>query len=209
MKPYHKIKTVFKRDPATRFRTLLWNQYACPEFALLRNCEWALTEKIDGMNIRVHWDGTKVRFGGRTVNAQIPTFLLDVLMDMFPPEKMLSVFGDRGGITLYGEGFGARIQKGGGGYIPDGVSFVLFDVAGGDVWFERSNVEEFALQLNIVCVQLINVGTLDDALMIAHAEFISAFGKRQAEGLVMRPRVELRTRLGHRVIAKIKRKDFV
>ena len=83
MKPYHKIKTVFKRDPATKFRTLLWNQYACPKFALLRNCEWLFTEKIDGTNIRVHWDGTKVRFGGRTINAQIPTFLLDVLMNMW------------------------------------------------------------------------------------------------------------------------------
>lgn len=209
MKPYHKIETVYKRDPETKFRTLLIGEYAIEAFELLSDCQWVFTEKIDGTNIRIHWNGGKVRFGGRTDNAQIPAFLIDVLMEMFPPEKMLSVFGDQGNLTLYGEGYGAGIQKGGGSYISDGVSFILFDIAGGDIWFERPATEDFARELDVKYVPIVGTGTLQDALNMVQEGFHSDVGTRLAEGLVMRPYVELRTRLGHRVITKLKHKDFV
>ena len=66
MTEYHKIQTVFLRDPATKMRTLLDGQWALPEFEYLARNPWYFTEKIDGINIRVVFDGESVSFGGRT-----------------------------------------------------------------------------------------------------------------------------------------------
>ena len=75
---YHKIQTVYKRDPVTKYKTLLEGEYSLPEFEYLADNEWVWTEKVDGTNIRVMWDGwKKLSFGGRTDNAQIPTPLVN------------------------------------------------------------------------------------------------------------------------------------
>ena len=124
MKEYHKIQTVYKRDPDNKFKTLLDGQFSMPEFEYLKDNEWVFTEKIDGTNIRVMFDDGKVTFGGKTDNAQIPAFLYQKLQELFPVDRLRCVFEDS--CCLYGEGYGARIQKGGGKYIPEGVSFILF-----------------------------------------------------------------------------------
>ena len=49
----------------------------------MKNCDWEFTEKVDGTNIRVHWDGHTVEFGGRTDKAQIPKPLLERLETLF------------------------------------------------------------------------------------------------------------------------------
>ena len=85
MNQYHKIQTVFLRDPATNYKTLLEGQYALPEFEYLANNQWTWTEKVDGTNIRVIWDGTAIVFGGKTDNAQIPASLVNRLSDTFFP----------------------------------------------------------------------------------------------------------------------------
>jgi hypothetical protein len=206
MMEYHKIQSVFMRDPANNHKTFL-SQYAEPVFEYLANAQWVFTEKVDGTNIRVHYDGYAVTFGGRTDNAQTPTFLLQKLQERFTAEKMAGAFSD-GGATLYGEGYGAKIQKGGGNYIPDGVDFVLFDVMVGDVYLERHNVEDVAGKLGIKAVPVTGTGTLLDGVEITRHGFNSAWGNFMAEGLVMRPACELRDRMGRRVITKVKHKDF-
>ena len=55
MKEYHKIYTIFKRNPKTKYKTLLEGKYSLPEFEYLKDCIWVFTEKIDGTNIRVIW----------------------------------------------------------------------------------------------------------------------------------------------------------
>lgn len=213
MAEYHKIQTVYLRDPATQMRTLLEGQWALPEFEYLARNEWQFTEKIDGTNIRIIWDGTSVRFGGRTDDAQTPTFLLQRLQDLFPSEKFRTVFPDWSQAILYGEGFGAKIQKGGGNYIKDGCDFILFDVQilgqGGDIWLERPNVEDVASKAGLRVVPLVGRGTLLDAIEKVRGGFESMFGAFPAEGLVMRPAIELTNRRGQRIISKVKHKDFV
>ncbi|MEA3446494.1 MAG: RNA ligase family protein, partial [Bacteroidota bacterium] len=118
MKEYHKIQTVFLRSPESRYKNLMEGEWALPEFEALKDIEWVWTEKIDGTNIRIMWDGKIVRFGGKTDNAQIPVFLLNVLQDTFTAEKMNAVFPDATNVCLYGEGYGAKIQKGG-NYLPN------------------------------------------------------------------------------------------
>src|SRR5574343_1453972 len=112
MKEYDKIQTVFLRDPNTKFKTLLEGEFALPEFKYLANNEWVFTEKVDGTNIRVMFDGQQITFGGKTDDAQIPAFLVTRLQDVFLPqlETFKAKFAD--GVCLYGEGYGAKIQKG-------------------------------------------------------------------------------------------------
>ena len=205
MSEYCKIQTVFLRDPETKYKTLLDGQWALPEFEYLAGCQWLFTEKVDGTNTRIMWDGVTVRFGGKTDNAQIPVPLLDVLQDLFPVEKVSQVLA--GPLVLYGEGFGGKIQ-GGGGY--GDTQFVLFDARAGFIWLERDTLISIAAAFSLLAVPVLGYGTLNTAIAVTkNREIPSCLRKGQAEGLVMRPVVNLNTRLGRRVIAKIKVKDFV
>lgn len=206
MKEYHKIVTVWERDPETKFKTLLEGKWAEPEFEYLKNNDWVWTEKVDGTNIRIMWDGENVRFGGKTDNAQIPAFLIDRLQTLFYAGALSKIFD--GSACLYGEGFGARIQKGGGNYIADGVDFCLFDVRVGEVWLTQESVKDIANRLEILIAPVIAIGTLEDAIYACRNGIKSKWGDFTAEGLVMRPKMELKNRMGHRIITKIKYKDF-
>lgn len=210
MDEYHKILTVFARDPATKHRTLLDGQYALSEFEYLRDNEWVFTEKVDGTNIRVMYDGVGITFGGKTKNAQLPAQLVTALRKMFvlgyEEARMVAV--SDGSFCLYGEGYGAKIQKGGGNYRPD-QSFVLFDVKIGDWWLQRSDVEDVAKKLGVDVVPIVGRGTLPEMVAMVREGFHSQWGDFRAEGLVARPATELKTRAGKRLITKIKCKDFV
>jgi len=212
MNEYHKIQTVFKRDMANKGKTLLEGQYSLPEFEYLAKNVWSFTEKVDGTNIRVFPCGNEVRFGGRTDNAQIPTRLLARLQERFPNVGVFrDAFPDCGTDTpvcLYGEGYGAKIQKGGGNYRPD-QDFVLFDVRVGDWWLRRPDVEDVAKKIGLAVVPILGIDTLEECVELCRDGFLSMWGDFQAEGIVARPDVELRTRSGHRIITKIKCRDFL
>ena len=201
---YHKIVTVYERNPDTKFRTLLEGQWGTPEFAYLKDLEWIWTEKVDGTNIRIIWDGEKVVFGGKTDNAQLYAPLVEWMQGKFYSGAMARVFD--GPATIYGEGFGAGIQ-GGGKYRKDTV-VIAFDVFMGGMWLRRESVEDIAKKLEFEIVPIIGRGPLIHAIELAKTGFKSVWGDFQAEGLVMRPAVEMRDRRGQRIITKIKAKDF-
>jgi len=205
---YHKIQTVFKRDPETR--QIIEGEYTTPEFAYLAENDWVFTEKVDGTNIRIIWDGERVHYGGRTDNASIPTFLLDRLRDLFeaPAAANHSIFSSSEAV-LYGEGYGARIQKGGGNYNPNGCDFALFDVSVGGLWLERENVAAIGEALGVGVVPVIGAGGLLDGIKLVREGFVSQWGNFVAEGIVARPQRELCDRRGKRIITKIKHCDFV
>ena len=195
-----------------RTNKIIEGQYALPEFEILKDVPWTFTEKVDGTNIRVMWNGENVVFGGKTDNAQIPVQLLYKLQELFggtaKKELFKAAFQDGAEVCLYGEGYGAKIQKGGGNYNATGTSFVLFDVKVGGWWLKRGDVEDVAKKLGIDAVPIIGEGTLTDAVEKTRVGFNSQWGAFIAEGIVMRPKVELFTRRGDRIIAKIKTKDF-
>ncbi len=208
MKEYHKIQTVLKRDPDTKFKTLLEGEYSIPEFKFLKENEWVFTEKVDGTNIRVMFDGQKITFGGKTDRAQIPTSLANRLNERFLPlkDKFVEIF-NVAEVCLYGEGYGAKIQKGGGNYRQN-QDFVLFDIKIGNWWLQREDVDDIAKELDLDIVPIIGAGTLDDMVSMTRKGFNSTWGDFLAEGIVARPLVELKTRNGARIITKIKYKDF-
>jgi len=213
MQEYHKIQTVFLRDPTTKYKTLLMGQWSKPEFKLLKDIEWTWTEKVDGTNIRVMWNGKELTFGGKTDKAQIPTELVNRLNKLFHREDFESTFSLNTPLCLYGEGFGRKIQVVGSKYIPDGFDFILFDVKVGapetrQIWLERKNVEDIAERLLIKVSPIVGKGQLGNAIQMVKNGFQSTLGNLKAEGLVMRPSTELLNRLGERIITKLKTKDF-
>lgn len=202
---YHKIQSVYLRDPATNHRTFLEGQYSTPEIELLAAVDWEWTEKVDGTNVRVMWDGERVTFGGRTDNAQLHAGLVNRLQSRFTAEALGEVFADSPAM-LCGEGYGEKIQKGGGNY-RKGQNFVLFDVYCG-MWLERSNVFGIGASLGCGVVPVVGYGTLAEAVEWVKGTPESTWGDFPAEGIVLRPTVELQTRRGGRVITKLKAKDF-
>lgn len=203
---YPKIQSVFKRDPKTK-KFLEW-RWSLPEFQYMSTLTWVATEKVDGTNIRIHWDGQNVRFGGRTSNAQIPIPILDVLMDKFTPGKFSSFTNP---ITLFGEGYGGKIQNGN-IYRPD-PDFILFDVVVGDWWLERDNIQDVADKVGCNVVPIIDYGTLAEFIALVKYRNVRSIlandrHKDKIEGIVCKPLIELRNRSGHRIITKIKIKDF-
>lgn len=229
---YHKINTMFKRDMSGGGQgKIIYDEWADPELEYLKNNQWEFTEKVDGTNIRVYYmtdiligaDGQDitaapgkryVEYGGRTDNAQIPVPLIKRLDELFRSEQGQARLAEtfpvdnfiRDGIVLYGEGFGAKIQ--GGGKYKDHADFVLFDVKVGDWWLQRDDVNDVAAKLGIESVPVMGQGTLYDAIDLVKNNFKSHWGDFDAEGIVARPTVELFTRRGDRIIAKIKAKDF-
>lgn len=209
MNQYHKIQTVYLRNPQNNFKTLLEGQYSKPEFEWLANNKWQCTEKIDGTNIRVMWDGTTVTFNGKSDNAQVHADLLRYLYEHFTVEKMAAQFGtEPTQVCCYGEGYGAGIQSG--GYYQEPKRFILFDVKCGEIWLERSNVEDVAQGLDCPVAPILWTGTLPEAVEYVRQGFNSTVAEREhlAEGLVMRPATELFNRRGERVITKLKYSDF-
>ncbi len=171
MKEYHKIQTVFKRDPATKFKTLLIGEYALPEFEYLAANHWQFSEKIDGTCIRVMFDGKRIIFGGKTDRAQIPASLVTRLQERFLTQ--LNVFEEffSDGVCLYGEGYGPGIQSG--GNYRENHDFVLFDVKIDDWWLQRHDVEDIAQKLGLDVVPIIGGGTLLDMVDLIREGFNS------------------------------------
>lgn len=206
MNEYPKIQTVFKRNPDTRMKTLLEGQYSLPEFEYLARNRWIFTEKVDGTNIRILWNGTNIAFGGKTANAQIPAILLNVLNDTFLPQRDTFVAKFPDPVCLYGEGYGANIQSGG-VYRRD-QSFVLFDVQVGSWWLQDDDVSDVAKTFGLDRVPIIDQGPLSAMIDMVANGFKSAWGDFMAEGIVARPAMQLFNRKGDRIITKIKYKDF-
>ena len=222
---YHKIETLYERDPKT-FKLL-------PELILKNRVygaikTWHWTEKIDGTNIRItyspsmSWEAgdrqtvepASMTIGGRTDAAQIHADLYKWITENITLPKLEATFPDADtSVVLYGEGYGAGIQKGGGDYSAQ-KRFILFDVRVGQWWLSQENVEDVAAKLDIDHVPYFGEMTLEEATEVVRNGFNSKVAlyttgiKREAEGLIGRPVETLFDKKGHRLIVKLKTRDF-
>ena len=97
MKEYHKIKSLYERDHHTK--KLIEGKYADETIEFLKD---------NKCNIRILWDGHKVKFAGRTDNAQIPAELTNRLFELFGGEQNEELFEQKFGnmaVMLVGEGY--------------------------------------------------------------------------------------------------------
>jgi hypothetical protein len=225
MSTYHKINGIYKRDERGKF---IEGDWACEEFGYLADLPWRFTEKVDGTNIRLTFDGTDAFRGnehlyvqGRTNNAQVPPKLLAACVEILRAAPLETAFPDimedpdsSNTVVLYGEGYGAGIQKGG-VYRPD-PSFVLFDVRVGRWWLKREAVNDIGAQLGLdVVAEVFKTFNLNMAIMAIKSQATggaehlkSAWDGAPPEGVVGTPAIDLFARSGERIITKIKLKDF-
>jgi hypothetical protein len=206
MEQYHKIYAPFKRTPQKPNRMVMWD-WSLPEFEYLADNPWIFTEKVDGTNIRVGYDGHTVQFGGRTANAQIPASLICELQRLFPVEMFEQTFGATN-VTLFGEGYGGNIQSGM-AYQPE-CSFILFDVRIGHLWLRFSDVTDVAEKLGCERVPVVKKTTLRSAIenMDWRLSLIAEKEGHPLEGIVGIPMCPLLARDGSRIIVKLKPKDL-
>ena len=210
MHEYIKIETPFNRD-MDGTKKLVEGDWRNETVEFLKDNQWQCTEKIDGTNIGIVWDGHRVSYQGRTERAQIPAHLMNKLIEMFGGETNEQLFEQKFGempVILFGEGYGAKIQNGG-NYRQD-VSFILFDVylPESDIWLKRDSIEDIAKAFGIDAVPIILTGTLQDAIDFVKKKPKSTIGTAPMEGLVCKPTVELFDRMRRRIVVKIKVRDF-
>jgi hypothetical protein len=207
---YIKIETPFKRD-IEGTKKMVYGDFRSESLEYLKNNIFQWTEKIDGMNIVVKWDGHNVTFEGHNKNSQIAGDLIQYLESKFSTneaeELLEQTFGEEA-VELYGEGYGTGIQKGG-DYRKD-KSFIMFDIylPNQNLWLNRYDVNEIAKMFGIESVPIIFEGTLNEAIDYVKANPNSTIGIAKMEGLVGRPKVELFDRRGNRIIVKVKCCDF-
>ena len=219
---YPKIPTLYDRDPVT-FKVIP-GQLRRPEFGLINT--WVITEKIHGTNIRVSLSPNgDIELNGRTDRAQIPNQLVGKFLTTFTEDVMYNVFDrkpDTGlfpQVVLFMEGYGEKIQKGGGNY-RKGVSFRIFDIWIDGWWLNISLVRQLAESLGVKTVPLgsscINwlpnhyngVFNLMPISKVAKAEADIYPKGFKAEGIVARTEPLLFDRKGDRVMWKLKFRDF-
>ncbi len=201
MHSYSKILNLFKFHEPTKGRTV---EFACPEFEYLRDCEWLFTEKVDGTNIRVIFDAEgKYEIRGRTDKAPLHSHLLAAIKEIMDKVEFTS-------LTIYGEGYGPGINKGG-AYRAE-KSFVAFDVfihvEEDGYYLPRLEAEQLCRAQSIPFVPIKLIGKLREAYWAVQRGLESEWGKFWAEGLVGVPMIPVRGIKGERLIVKIKHRDY-
>ena len=225
-------------DPAYSYlRNCLWDATTKIDGTNIRIEVTQVPNIVDNSDVvGVSWN---VDFKGKTDNANIPKNLVKYMNDNFPEDKVLNALGlkkymdrndwvEKGWIvskedpkpdyekipkryTLYGEGYGAGIQKCGGRYIRNGVSFIGFDVKVDDLYLFRENMVDIFNKLNCPTTFYHGQMTIDEAVQIVRNGFIDEIAEDRtflAEGLVLSSPIGLKNRRGERLVVKIKYCDF-
>ena len=131
------------------------------------------------------------------------------LVELFPKEKF-ETFTGASQVVLFGEGYGAGIQKGG-KYRPT-PDFILFDVWIDGWWLKDEDMRGIAAKLDLEAVPgyVFDV-SLDEMIADMNCPTVtwrSHFGDFIPEGFVGKPLVPLFDRRGNRIIVKLKFKDL-
>lgn len=208
MSQYHKIPSPFKRfTEGERRNELDLATFAQEELEVLwSSWGWSFSEKLDGCNIRVIWDGHRPEFRGRTDRANMPPDLLQHLVETFPEELLEQVFSEQEAV-LYGEGMGPKIN-GGGKYFSES-TFVLFDVRIGKWWLRPDDVTGVASSLGVSRAPVMTLmQTPLHAIRDVSEGLKSVYGDFYAEGVVGVAPYGLLSRNGDRIVMKVKHVDF-
>ena len=210
-KEYQKIGNVFKFNE--KFRTIVGLN---EPYETLKNIIWQGTEKIDGTNVRIHWDGHDIEFAGHTDKSQLPENLKAYLEETFLTDEMEYVFEQIFGESeayIFGEGFGYKIQTNGDKYLADNkCGFIIFDI-NIDSWdLKRKDVDDIANKLGLPSVPVVFEGTLDEAKEFVAKHQMSTLngGLHEMEGIVLVPRdVQLYDNKHKMIKCKCKYRDML
>jgi hypothetical protein len=185
------------------------NLYKNQAILMLKEC-WAL-EKIHGTSAHIRWKDGQLTFfaGGEKHERFVALFDQPALAAAFAGDGM-----GHQDVTVYGEAYGGK-QQGMGDTYGKELRFVVFDVKVGETWLAVPDAANVAAKLGLQFVWYTRTTTdisALDALRDRPSEQAVRNGvtdePKRAEGVVIRPIVELFTSDGSRIIAKHKRQDF-
>lgn len=212
MTEYQKIETLYKFDNTTKTYTgEFYNQYV----EYLRNNKWLTSEKVNGTNVSVQFDGHRIEFHGRTERADLPKEVLEILTEKFGDSEVEfeQLFSGKPA-TLYIECYGGKIQ---GGAYGGKERLVGFDITVNGQYLDKRCIGEIFAKFGVDCVEFKEVENLDVAIneVKGWAENpengISPYcekGTTIKEGLVCVPSVRIYDNKGKRIIVKIKTEDL-
>lgn len=218
---YVKINSLWKRQEYVKGLTkgshgpLIVGEYSLPEFGIVKY--WNVEEKVDGTNIRIIYEDGKLKFAGRTKDAQLPPHLLEYLQNTLKEEDFLRIFprvnneiNPHPFVILFGEGYGPKIQAGGGNYRSD-PGFILFDVFFNGWWFKRDAVLDIANEIKIPKCPEIGIMTEEEIIQFIKSKPLSRCSQvpQMMEGIIARSDPLLLFRNGQPLMWKLKCKEFI
>lgn len=181
--------------------------YRSPLLAYLTKSEWIYSRKVDGENIRIQWDGEQALWNGKTNSFQCSAEFTEYMNGTFLEEIFEEKFGRDKIVTIFGEKMGPKTQ--GNELKLKEATLIIYDVNINGTWLSGVDVVEVAHYFGCRTVYAyMPHGMKQESLhnlimMCANGEF------KDWEGIVARPLVELKDQQGHRVIVKIKNKDYL
>lgn len=187
--------------------TQSWASYRSTLLAYLSNAAWTYTRKIDGENIRIQWDGEQALWNGKSNAFQCSAEFTDYMNRTFLEEIFEEKFGRDKVVTIFGEKMGPKTQGNELGLEKD--ELVLYDVNINGTWLSKDDVQSVANYFGVRTVldfmpQVLTGCTLQELIKLcSEGQF------QDWEGIVATPAVECRDQGGHRVIVKIKNRDYL
>lgn len=224
---YPKITSPFKRtdNKSKTVNVGVWfDEYA--EFFGENETPFYATEKVDGTNLNIIYDGNHVHYTGHTDktvwNPEVEEWIKNNFNANF--EQICEQLFGENEIRLCGELIGPKIQSN--FYKLEDYKFILFDIHNDttNTWWRREKVEEIAKELNLDIVPLVmnkfsfaNLSTESKNSLMGWTYILQNNVKLESkinkdveiEGFVVRPLMEILKANGERVIYKIKIKDIL
>ena len=117
-------------------------------------------------------------------------------------------------VYIYGEYFGAGIQKCGSRYIQNGNDFLVFDIKQQGWWTPKDVRDSICKGLGLNTVPFLGIMTLKEIEDKVRAGFTTQFDRAAdptmlEEGIVARPIIPLCDGSGNRIIVKVKYCDYI
>lgn len=200
---YQKIESLYFFDTTTqKYKKEFLNKIV----EYLKDLPWIGTEKIDGANTRIVWNGFNFSILGRENKSQVPEEVKKIFNEKFIERDDMEVafeqmFGKKQ-VILFVEAHGGKIQKG--AYNCD-TSIIGFDIMVGGKYLSKFVASEIFVKLGIDFVPIINFDNLQSAIdFVKTHENSIKYPDCKMEGLVCVPKCEIYDYSGKRIAVKIK-----
>lgn len=205
MEKYQKIETLYTFDnESKKFKKIFYN----PIVKYLKDCEWYGTEKIDGTNVRILWNGHGFEFGGRTDEADLPKALRTLLANTFNYDMEVlfeQKFADKE-VMLFMEGYAGKIQN---GAYQGPENIIGFDIMIGGIYLDKNTSKQIFNELGLEFVPVLKFNNLQECIDYVYQNKQSIIQPQsKIEGLVCYPTQRIYDHMGNRIIVKIKNKDL-
>lgn len=187
------------------FAEKLWRD---PLVAMLASGKWNVRRKLDGENIRIRWDGNEALWNGKTDKFTCDAKFTEYMNSTFIEEIFEEEFGHEKEVIIFGEKMGPKTQ--GNELMLDADEVIVYDVCINGYWLDRYAVQSIAEKFHVrTCYDLMGPNILNREWDLCNIiRFVATGQVKDWEGVVCTPTVECRDQQGHRVIVKVKNKDY-